>query len=271
MNMKAIDNYLNNVDKYELTERYCDEQKLINIGFKKVGKRFVMRKELYDNLLYVKFVVEPFADNNRFFTYYVVLPNGDLYTTYYSEYSGKDKIIRVIQKNLDKEVAILLNKGVITVDDNSLSQQDFKNHNICKIKKLNKNAKLPTYSTNYSAGADLHSVDKIFCIKPNETVFVHTGISMEIPSGYVGLIYARSGLSCKNDLAPANKVGVIDSDYRGEIIVALHNHGTEDRSIKQGERIAQIIIQPVMRFDFIEVDELSNTDRGNNGFGSTGR
>lgn len=140
-----------------------------------------------------------------------------------------------------------------------------------RIKKLNENAVVPTYGSSFAAGADLYSIDDATVIQPNETVFLHTGIAMEIPQGYVGLVYARSGLACKRNLAPANKVGVIDSDYRGEIMVALHNHGTVPQEVLTGERIAQIVIAPYLTAEFEESKELDDTDRGAGGFGSTGR
>ena len=102
------------------------------------------------------------------------------------------------------------------------------------------------------------------------TAFIPTGLSMAIPEGLVGLIYARSGLACKKGVAPANKVGVIDSDYRGEIIVALHNHSTEDFSVENGERVAQMVIMPYFFAEYEEVQSLDNTVRGDGGFGSTG-
>ena len=140
------------------------------------------------------------------------------------------------------------------------------------IKKLNENAVIPTYGSEFSAGADLYALaDEPIVIAPRETVLVHTGVAMEIPSGYVGLVFARSGLATKRALAPANKVGVIDSDYRGEIMVALHNHGSEPKTVENGERIAQIVLVPYISADFNEVDELSDTVRGEGGFGSTGR
>ncbi len=138
------------------------------------------------------------------------------------------------------------------------------------IKKLNNDAVIPTYGTQYSAGADLYSCDEDTTIKSMETAFIHTGIALEIPEGYAGLIYARSGLACKKGLAPANKVGVIDADYRGEIMVALHNHSTNDVTVAKGERIAQLVITPYITAVFDEVDELSETVRGAGGFGSTG-
>lgn len=140
------------------------------------------------------------------------------------------------------------------------------------VKKLDENAKMPTYGTDGSAGADLYALcDENVIIEPNKTVFVHTGLSMEIPEGYAGFVYARSGMASKKDLAPANKVGVVDSDYRGEIMVAIHNHGSEVRYVENGDRIAQIVITPCIRCDFIQCDELGETQRGEGGFGSTGK
>ena len=139
------------------------------------------------------------------------------------------------------------------------------------IKKLHENATVPTYGSAYAAGADLYACEEAdVVIAPSETKLIHTGLAMEIPEGLVGLIYARSGLASKKGLAPANKVGVIDSDYRGEIMVALHNHGTEARTIANGERIAQIVFAPYFSAEFTVVDELSDTVRGAGGFGSTG-
>jgi len=139
------------------------------------------------------------------------------------------------------------------------------------IKKLNEKAKMPTYGSVSAAGADLYAcVEGEISIAPQETKLIHTGIAMEIPEGLVGLIYARSGLASKKGLAPANKVGVIDSDYRGEIMVALHNHGSEAQTIADGERIAQIVFAPYYTADFTVVEELNDTARGVGGFGSTG-
>lgn len=146
---------------------------------------------------------------------------------------------------------------------------------IINIKKTNKNAKIPTYGSEFAAGADLYAVihneENKVEILPGETAFIDTGIVMEIPNGYVGLVYARSGLSCKQGLAPANKVGVIDSDYRGNITVALYNQSNESRTVSEGDRIAQIIIQPVEQFGFKIRENLSDTIRGNGGFGSSGK
>ena len=139
-----------------------------------------------------------------------------------------------------------------------------------KIKKLDENAIIPTYGTEYSAGADLYALlDEDLEIKPGETVMIGTGLAMAIPTGYAGLIYARSSLGSKKGLAPANKVGVIDSDYRGEIKVPLFNQSKETQIISKNERIAQIIFTPYLKVNFQETDELDDTTRGTGGFGST--
>lgn len=141
-----------------------------------------------------------------------------------------------------------------------------------KIKKLSENAKLPRYGSEFAAGADLYACEQTpICIASGETKFIHTGIALELPEGYAGLVYARSGLACKQDLAPANKVGVVDCDYRGEVMVALHNHGKEVRTVSGGDRIAQLVVAPVIHADFEEAGTLSDTVRGVGGFGSTGK
>ena len=141
-----------------------------------------------------------------------------------------------------------------------------------KIKKLNELAKMPTYGTDFSAGADLYNMaGNDVMIKSHETVMVKLGFSIEIPEGYAGLIFARSGLASKRGIAPANKVGVVDSDYRGECMVALHNHTDRDVTVEGGERIAQLCIVPFLKAEFEFAEELSDTVRGEGGFGSTGR
>lgn len=140
-----------------------------------------------------------------------------------------------------------------------------------KIKKLTPTAKLPTYGSACSAGADLYSDESEFNIAPGETHLVHTGLSIEIPEGFGGFIYARSGLATKKGLAPANKVGVIDADYRGEVRVALFNHSQTVQTVEAGERIAQLVIAPFLKAEFTETDELSETERNEGGFGSTGK
>ena len=141
-----------------------------------------------------------------------------------------------------------------------------------RVKKLRENALLPTYGSAEAAGADLYAcLDAPISIMPGQSVFVPTGLAMEIPVGYAGLIYARSGLACKRGLAPANKVGVVDSDYRGEFMIVLHNHGTQTQIVNHGERIAQLVITPVLTPGFTEVDMLTDTQRSGGGFGSTGK
>ena len=141
-----------------------------------------------------------------------------------------------------------------------------------QVKKLKPNAVIPTYGSVEAAGADLYAcLDDDVTIQPGETAFIPTGLSMEIPRGTAGLIYARSGLACKRGLAPANKVGVIDSDYRGEFIVALHNHGDEAQTVLPGDRVAQLLIVPVLTPGYELCDDLSETERAGGGFGSTGK
>lgn len=144
-----------------------------------------------------------------------------------------------------------------------------------KIKKINSKAKMPTYGSNKAAGCDLYAcIDNNISaidIYPHTTVKIGTGISIEPPEGYFGAIFARSGLATNTGLAPANKVGVCDEDYRGEYIVALHNHSEKVATIKHGDRIAQLIFLPYEQAEFIEVNDLTKTERGIGGFGSSGR
>ena len=140
-----------------------------------------------------------------------------------------------------------------------------------KIKKLIDKAIIPTYGSEFSAGADLYALlDGPLEIKPGETHLIHTGLSFEITPGYGGFIFARSGLASKKGLAPANKVGVVDSDYRGEVMVALRNHSDTAAVIENGERIAQMVFLPYAAANFIEAETLDDTSRGAGGFGSTG-
>lgn len=140
------------------------------------------------------------------------------------------------------------------------------------VKKLDERAVLPTYGSVSAAGADLYAVtDGAVTIAPGETKLIRTGLAVEIPEGYAGLIYARSGLATKRGLAPANKVGVVDADYRGEVMVSLHNHSTVPQTIESGERIAQLVVTPFLKAEYTEAEELSDTARGAGGFGSTGK
>ena len=139
-----------------------------------------------------------------------------------------------------------------------------------KLKKLDDRAKIPTRGSDLAAGMDLYALDAVE-IAAGETVLVHTGIALAIPAGYAGFIYARSGLATKRSLAPANKVGVVDADYRGEIMVALHNHGAVSQTVDAGERVAQMVIAPFLSVEFAETDTLDDTARADGGFGSTGK
>ncbi len=140
-----------------------------------------------------------------------------------------------------------------------------------KYIKLNENAIVPSYGTPFAAGADLYTLPgDTITINPGETVMIHTGIAMQIPDGAAAFIFARSGIATKRGLAPANKVGVIDSDYRGEIMVPIYNHSDSVQEIASGERVAQMVIMPYIKAEFIECEELDNTERDTKGFGSTG-
>ena len=139
------------------------------------------------------------------------------------------------------------------------------------VKLLDPRAKMPTYGSVDAAGADLYAVtDGPITVEPGQTVLVHTGLALAIPQGFVGLVYARSGLATKQGLAPANKVGVIDSDYRGELIVALYNHGIDIKTVNHGDRVAQLVIAPYMTAQFVQTEAIDDTLRGSGGFGSTG-
>ena len=144
--------------------------------------------------------------------------------------------------------------------------------NTIRVKKLHPNAKLPSYGSCEAAGADLYAcLDAPVTIAPGEIFWVPTGIALEVPKGCAGLVYARSSMGAKRGLAPANKVGVVDSDYRGEIRVVLLNHSKLPQTLEPGERVAQFVITPVLQPQYECVEELSDTDRGEGGFGSTGK
>ena len=141
-----------------------------------------------------------------------------------------------------------------------------------RVKILREGARLPSYGSAEAAGADLYAcLSEAVTIAPGETAFLPTGIALEVPKGGAGLVYARSGMACKRGLAPANKVGVVDSDYRGEIMVALHNHGEVEQTVESGERIAQFVITPVLTPVYEMAENLSDTVRNDGGFGSTGK
>lgn len=145
---------------------------------------------------------------------------------------------------------------------------------IVNFKKMDKWAIAPTYGSEEAAGCDLHADlhgDHEIVVRAGETVKIGTGICIELPYGFFGAVFARSGIATKKGLRPANCVGVIDSDYRGEIVVALHNDSHDDRVVQNGDRIAQLVVMPCLIVEMHEVPELSNTERGTGGFGHTGR
>ena len=138
--------------------------------------------------------------------------------------------------------------------------------------KIGKEIPLPYYATQGAAALDLHAcIDEPLTIPPGGQAVVPTGLAVAIPQGYAGLVFARSGLACKGGLAPANKVGVIDADYRGEVLIFLHNHGSQPQTVEDGDRVAQLVIVPYLTAQFTLAEELDSTDRGQGGFGSTGR
>ncbi len=140
------------------------------------------------------------------------------------------------------------------------------------IRLVKDGAVVPTYGSADAAGADLYAcLEAPVTVEAGQTVMIPTGVAMAIPQGLVGLVYARSGLATKRGLAPANKVGVIDSDYRGEIFVALHNHGAAAQTVEHGERVAQLVLTPYVTAAFQTVESLDDTVRGAGGFGSTGK
>ncbi len=144
--------------------------------------------------------------------------------------------------------------------------------NTIRVKRISENAILPTYGSAEAAGADLYAcLDTSVTIEPGETAWIGTGIALEVPKGCAGLVFARSSMGAKRGLAPANKVGVIDSDYRGEIRVVLLNHSKQPQTVEHGERVAQFLVTPVLTPVYEEVDELTETTRGTGGFGSTGK
>jgi dUTP pyrophosphatase len=148
---------------------------------------------------------------------------------------------------------------------------DIKKLENINIKLLSKNAKVPTKGSEYAAGYDLYAnTTGIIVIAPHSTIKVGTGISIELSENTFGAIFARSGLATRRGLRPANCVGVIDADYRGEIIIALHNDTNEIMSIEPNERIAQLVVMPFIPVNFTVVEELNETKRGDGGFGSTG-
>ena len=255
-------------------------QKIKKYGFRYLSEGdYILSKPIYFYQKYpVLFINMYISIDERIFRFEIADKMG-----IYSPYYAKERILsfdmkNTIENNVNKELDKLVKEGILKMKT-LLKTPDYSTR-VVKVRPvvnilLADGAHVPTYGTEFAAGADLYAVihndTKTVEILPGETAFLDTGVTMEIPKGYVGLVFARSGLSCKQGLAPANKVGVIDSDYRAGVKVALYNQSNEIRTISNGDRIAQIIIQPVMQFEFKEVDKLSETDRGEGGFGSTGK
>lgn len=255
-------------------------QKIKKYGFRYLSEGdYILSKPIYFYQKYpVLFINMYISIDERIFRFEIADKMG-----IYSPYYAKERILsfdmkNTIENNVNKELDKLVKEGILKMKT-LLKTPDYSTR-VVKVRPvvnilLADGAHVPTYGTEFAAGADLYAVihndTKTVEILPGETAFLDTGVTMEIPKGYVGLVFARSGLSCKQGLAPANKVGVIDSDYRSGIKVALYNQSKDVRTVSDGDRIAQIIIQPVTQFEFKEVDKLSETDRGEGGFGSTGK
>ena len=143
---------------------------------------------------------------------------------------------------------------------------------LIQTKLVREGARLPSFQTSGAAGADIYAcIPEPIQIGAAETVCIPSGVAVEIPEGYAGFIFGRSGVAVREGLAPANKVGLIDSDYRGELMICLHNHSRMQYTVKPGERVAQLVIVPVAAARYVQCASLSETERGENGFGSTGR
>lgn len=255
-------------------------QKIKKYGFRYLSEGdYILSKPIYFYQKYpVLFINMYISIDERIFRFEIADKMG-----IYSPYYAKERILsfdmkNTIENNVNKELDKLVKEGILKMKT-LLKTPDYSTR-VVKVRPvvnilLADGAHVPTYGTEFAAGADLYAVihndTKTVEILPGETAFLDTGVTMEIPKGYVGLVFARSGLSCKQGLAPANKVGVIDSDYRGKLMVALYNQSKEVRTVSDGDRVAQIIIQPVTQFEFKEMDKLSETDRGKGGFGSTGK
>lgn len=171
-----------------------------------------------------------------------------------------------MDKNESQSVTVKFKKGY---EYEPIDVEKFTRFNV-KFKKLDKNAKCPEYGSANANGADLFALNE-YTIDPGKTVKIQTGIALQLDHNFAGFIMARSGMACNRGLAPANKVGLIDTDYRGEIIVALHNHGEQTQVIRSGDKVAQLVIIKLPQANFIDVEELDKTERGDGGFGSTGK
>ena len=243
------------------------ETKIVNSGFANRGDYYIMRKMLYEKTIAMSILIDKY---DRYIVVNVRDQNtGHPYTPFYnSEDRYNDLVYEAVCKKYNQIIDRLVAKEVFEYEEN----KNMKELKSVKIKKLKDYAKLPTRGSEYAAGYDLCAcIDKQVKIKPGEVAKIGTGLAMELPSGYFGAIFARSGLATKQGLKPANCVGVCDEDYTGEYIVALHNTSSQVQVVHNGDRIAQLVLLPYENIEFIVCDELTDTDRGAGGFGSTGK
>lgn len=228
---------------------------------------FILRRVLYKGFVYLSIIIDR---SNSYMIVNVQDNMGFPYSPFYNPNDRHDnKVYEDVARRYNQIMDNLVRNKILSYEE---EERRMSQAIEIKVKKLNENAKIPTRGSEYAAGYDLYAcLDNTVTIRPNETVKIGTGLSMELPDGYFGGIYARSGLATKQGLRPANCVGVCDSDYRGEYIVALHNDSDVERRVENGDKIAQLILRKYETMDFTEVDELSETGRGGGGFGSTGK
>lgn len=244
------------------------ESKIIKSGFANRGDYYILRKLLYEKTIAMSLLIDKYdhcvvvnvRDQNT----------GNPYTPFYNpDDRYNDLVYEKVCKKYNQLINNLVAEEIFEYEENNRQMKESKT---IKIKKLKDYAKMPTRGSEYSAGYDLCAcVEKQVKIKPGEVAKIGTGLAMELPEGYFGAIFARSGLATKQGLRPANCVGVCDEDYRNEYIVALYNDSNQVQVIHNGDRIAQLILLPYENLDFVECKELSDTERGLGGFGSTGK
>lgn len=250
--------------QYKVRDGITERDFLFN-GFLNRSDYYKFRKPLYGNTIYLNIFIDKDDHHMRVD---VQDDNGYTYHPFYNpETRHNNKVYNKIVKEYNNFMDKLKNKGILEYEEGTLIDKK----DTIKIKRLNKDAKIPTRGSKYAAGYDLYAnCNKEVCVYPHTTSLIGTGVAAEIPEGFFGAIFARSGLATKQGLRPANCVGVVDSDYRGEIKVALHNDSNGTKKVACGDRIAQLVIMPYLSIEFEEVTELNDTERGSGGFGSTG-
>lgn len=249
------------------------EEKLVSNNFKIRSSYYKFTYYLYDNLILLELTIDK---EDNFLSVNVEYSNGNSFDPFYNqELRVNNRLSDEVIKNYNNVMDNLVNFGILEECSDDIISEDFCDNSrtkTIKIKKLRKEAIIPTKGSKYSAGYDLYACTQTpISINPHKTVKIGTGLAMELPDGFFAGIFARSGLATKDGLRPANCVGVCDEDYRNEYIVPLYNDSNKSRTIMPGERIAQLILLPYQNLDFVEVEELSDTDRGVGGFGSTGK